>query len=749
MVSNRIRVEGQVQGVGFRPFVSRLAIGLSLKGWVRNEGGAVEIHVEGSQVSLREFTKRLRTESPSSARIDRIITAAPLEGTPALDFRILPSTQGSHQKPQIPPDRPICPACLEDMANPQSPRHHYAFTHCADCGPRYTIISDFPFDRARTSMDPFPMCPRCQAEYADPEDRRFHAEIISCPVCGPRLTLVQGGTELLGEPSKVMNQVGRLLNSGAILAVRGVGGYHLICDARAESVIERIRSAKNRPSRPFAVMISRDDPKQLIPEPYKGYLRAKDCPIVLVPKNLAPDLAANVAPGLSEVGLMLPHSPLHAEIVRTFGGALIVTSANPGGEPILTGREEAESLLSDVADAFLHHDREILRPADDSVVRLIAGEFRPLRQGRGSAPHTFRLKENLPIPLLATGADLKNTLALAEGQEVFIGPHLGNLVSLRSRHLFLQLIEDFKKLFAVTPRAVITDAHPDFHASVWAETLNLPIYHVYHHHAHASAVYGEFECEDRLLVFAFDGMGWGPDQTIWGGEALLGRPGAWRHLGGMRPFALQGGERASSQIWRSARALALAAGVKWNPEGIDLDVSGLLSDDMTSLKTSSVGRLFEGVAALSGVCHQQQHEGHAAMLLESLAVAGADPVLMPIEKTSGLYRWDWSSLVALMASGGLSASEKSSIFHASLAEGILSMALMIRENFGISSVGFSGGVFQNAKLTSAAWALLGREGFEVLIPKRFPVNDAAISFGQIVEASAVLRAKIGSSYGEG
>lgn len=737
---SRLRIEGLVQGVGFRPFVARMALDLGLSGWVRNEGGAVEIYAEGPPHLLSDFIRGLKTSHPPSARIDQILElqSSQIPRMLGSGFQIQRSIPSTTIVRTIPVDRPICNACLREMTDSVNRRYRYPFTHCTDCGPRYTLVTDFPIDRARTTMAPFLLCKSCQEEYHNPQDRRFHAEVISCPDCGPSLTLVEGAVERQGSHFEILDRLGMLLRSGAIVAVRGVGGYHLLCDARSKSSIDRIRVGKRRPSKPFAVMIPRKDASGL-----QGYedLVAESNPIVLVPKTHVPELALNVAPGLAEVGLLLPHSPLHEAIVMSFGGPLVVTSANAGGEPILTLREEAETLLFDGVDAFLHHDREILRPADDPVYRLIAGRLRPLRHGRGSSPLSWDFPEETPIPLLSTGGDLKNTLGMAKGRQIVLTPHLGSLFSLRSRSLFLSLIEDFRRLLHIDPQAIVCDAHPDCHGGIWAESLGLPIYRVFHHHAHASAVYGEFQCQGPILCFAFDGFGWGPNRSLWGGEVFVGEPGAWRQVGGLRPFHLPGGERASREVFRCGVSLSSAVGLEWFPEELR---SGTLQhplrDEIAAPLTSSVGRLFDGVAALLGVCFKQEYEGHAAMLLEALASPTDEIVPMPLYQEGGLDRWDWSILIRAMLSKDYAPEEKASLFHQSLAAAVLEMSRLQRSATGMTRVGLSGGVFQNALLTAQVKRLLTEDGFEVLIPEIFPVNDAAISFGQIIEASAVLRA---------
>lgn len=742
----RLCIEGQVQGVGFRPFVVRLATQRGLRGWVRNLGGGVEIQLEGPEEDIERMEHALRTDGPGAARIERM-TTHPSHSEACAGFSIRPSVEDPGGGRMLPPDRPVCRDCLREMRDPEDPRFQYAFTHCTHCGPRYTVIRGFPIDRARTTMADFPLCAACAREYEDPGNRRFHAQLACCPTCGPRLRLVTAEGQRMGSDRDILEAAAACLDQGGVLAVKGVGGYHLMGDACSAETVGRIRALKSRAAKPLAVMLP-GDPGAIhgewsIPLPWHRALTQGNCAIVLVPRLYVPGLPEEIAPGLAEVGMLLPHSPLHVLLMERIGRPLVVTSANDGEDPILLAAPEAESRWAGEVDGFLHHDRVILRPADDPVVRVIAGLPRPVRPGRGNTPQVFHGLIEGADPLLAVGGDLKNTLALASGDRLILSPHLGTLGSPRSRTLFRQLVTELTDLLGVRPQAVICDAHPDARAARWVGGLDLPVLRVFHHHAHASAVYAESGLRGEMLVFAFDGLGYGPDGTLWGGEVLLGHPGDWRHRGGLRPFPLPGGDRAHREIWRCGLALATLAGHEWvsRPQGSEALTRSLNLWKEAPL-TSSIGRLFDGAAALSGVCLSPSYEGEAAMRFESLAIDTDEAIELPLFAQGDLIRWDWAPLVPFLLDASIAAVTKASVFHASLALAVLRMAQRLREETGVRVVGLAGGVFQNRRLVEQLCAHLTHSGFETHVPRRIPINDAGLSVGQLVEAVALRRERI-------
>ena len=749
MAARRIRVEGRVQGVGYRPFVQRLALSLGLCGWVRNAGGRVEILAEGRADALDRFVTALVDAAPPLAKPEPpSALAVPAEGHP--DFRILPSEATEPGRVVIPPDHFVCADCLAEMADPAARRYRYPFTNCTQCGPRYTLIDRLPYDRPNTAMSGFPLCPDCRAEYENPADRRYHAQPLACPRCGPTLSfhdpdLTQPVTG--NEPAMVACVAA--LRHGRIVAVKGVGGYHLLCDARDEAAVSRLRQRKQRPDKPLAVMapsswFDSEERLRLLAEPDAeelALLQSPLRPIVLVSRSASSVLAGAVAPGLNEVGLMLPYSPLHHLLAHDFDGPLVATSANLSGEPVLTEAASVEARLGTVADAFLHHDRPIRRPADDSVFRRLGQRVRPLRLGRGLAPVEMRLHPPAPTPLLALGADLKNTIALAAEDRVIVSPHLGDLGALRSLEVFGQLIDDLGRLYGISPERVICDAHPDYFSGRWAETHGLKAERVYHHYAHASALHGEFGLSGAMLVFTWDGLGYGPDGTLWGGEALVGQPGEWRRFASMRPFRLIGGDKASREPWRCALSVCLHAGLAWPaaPAAAGL-AQAAWERGLNAPFSSSVGRLFDAAAALIGIAQHQSHEGHAAMRLEAEASRAerVEAVSLPMVLDGNVWRMDWEPLLPSLLDERVSATRRAGGFHLSLAQTINEVARLCRDQHGVNAVGLTGGVFQNRCLLDAARRMLLESGFEVRIPEKLPVNDAAISFGQIVEAVARL-----------
>lgn len=743
--ARRIRVRGRVQGVGYRPFVLRLALTLGVQGWVRNVGGAVEIQAEGPSAGLDRFARALLAEAPPLARPEtpemRAVAPQGCRG-----FVILPSAATDRDAIVISPDHFVCADCLAEMRDPAARRHRYPFTNCTQCGPRYTLIDRLPYDRPNTAMADFPLCNDCRAEYGNPADRRYHAQPLACPRCGPTLTWqVSGAPPVRGNEAALAACVA-LLRAGGIVAAKGVGGYHLLCDARADAAVRRLRARKRRPDKPLAVMLPGDgldgDDRLAgiaVPAPGDlGLLRSPLRPIVLLPKSREFALSAAIAPGLDEIGLMLPYSPLHHLLLADFGGPLVATSANLSGEPVLTDAASVASRLGGVADAFLHHDRPIRRPADDAVFRRLAGRQRPLRLGRGLAPVELRLRRPVPCPMLALGADLKNTIALAQDDRVIVSPHLGDLGAPRSLQVFGQVIEDLCRLFAVRPELVVADAHPDYLSTRWGSASWPERVTVHHHLAHAAAVSGEFGLDEPLLVFAWDGLGYGEDGTLWGGEALLGQPGAWQRVASLRPFRLIGGDRASREPWRCALALCLEAELDWPAAPAAASLARVAwRRGLNAPLSSSAGRLFDAAAALIGLCRTQSHEGHAAARLEALACGlPAAAVELPLLRQDGLWRIDWSPLLPRLMSDDTPPAMRAGQFHASLAAAIRAVALRVRDEHGIRRVGLTGGVFQNRRLLARAHRLLVRAGFAVSIPERLPVNDAAISFGQIVEAQA-------------
>lgn len=732
--AQRITISGRVQGVGFRPFVYRIAHQHQITGWVRNVDGAVEIHAEGTPAQLQRFGDALLAEAPPlSAPGPLAITDCEAELNQ--DFSILDSQSGSAADIHLPADGFVCADCLAELHDPANRRHRYPFINCTQCGPRYTLITALPYDRPSTAMRDFALCPDCRQEYENPLDRRFHAEPIACPVCGPHLQFVSGKEIRSGDEAALAAAVAAL-RSGKIIAVKGVGGYHLLCDAANDEAVAALRASKPRPAKPLAVMFR--DIEALgravhtTPE-LDSFLASPERPIVLLPKRAGTPLSEHIAPGLAEIGCLLPYSPLHDLLLNDFGGPLVATSGNLSGEPVLTDNREAQARLAHIADAFLHHDRPIVRPADDPVYRVIAGLPRPLRLGRGRAPLELELPAPLAEPVLALGSHMKNTLCLAWGRRAVVSPHIGELDTLRSLDTLAQVAADLQRLYQVRATKLIVDRHPGYGTRRYARDSGLPFFEVWHHHAHASALAWEFPGIEAWIVFAWDGVGLGEDQTLWGGEAFTGAPGRWQRAASLRPFRLPGGDKAGREPWRAAAALLWESGqaAPFAPDPLHR----AWSQGLNSPVSSSVGRLFDAAASLCGVCTHASFEGEGPMRLEVLAEgAGGEVVGLPLEcDPLGVWRTDWEPLLPMLADATRPAAERAARFHLSLAQALVDQAQRLHAQTGIRSVGLSGGVFQNRLLAEAAIERLESAGFKVHLPQRVPVNDAGLSFGQIIE----------------
>ncbi len=743
-------IGGRIQGVGFRPFVFTLASELGLSGSVRNLGGQVEIVANGDADEAAVFLSRLLREHPPIARPE-LVSAEACAAPGESGFRILPSLDtpaSAMPAAEILADQSVCAACLAELLNPASRRFRYPFIACTQCGPRYTIAGAFPFDRRTTAMAGFPLCGPCQLEYDDPTDRRFHAQVTACADCGPRLRFRSGSRLVAGNEPALARAIA-VLRDGAILAVRGLGGYHLLCDAANDAAVRCLRARKRRPTKPLAVMFpraGRDGLDRLrvfcAPDPAEAEsLAAPDRPIVLVPLRADRFLSPALAPGLRELGAFLPYTPLHELLLGGFGGPVVATSGNVSGQPVMTEPDEAERRLGPIADAFLHHDRPILRPADDGVVRIIAGHGRPLRLGRGGAPLARSLPRALPQPVLALGGQIKATLTLGFGASAVISPHIGDLDSPSALDLLEATASAMQRLHGVRVETLLCDAHPGCTGARWARRQNgMRVIEIFHHHAHAAAIAGEFAEESRWLCFTWDASGLGPDGTLWGGEALLGCPGDWRRVATFRPFFPPGGEKAAREPWRSAAALAWDTGLDWEPPRIDSNLAqAAWQRRLNCPATSSVGRLFDAAASLLGLVQHAGHEGEGPMAVEAAATGKSQAVDLPLQRRAdGAWQTDWAPLVGMLLEPGCPRASRAAAFHASLARALLAQAEAIRQAHGEFAVGLGGGVFQNRRLSEAALGALEAAGFRAYLPRDIPCNDGGLSFGQVVEAAAAL-----------
>ena len=760
----RLAVRGVVQGVGFRPFVHRLAGDLALDGVVRNDAAGVTIDLSGSRRALDEFAARLTAEAPRLARIDSVeARPLPVEDVPA-GFAIAAST-GGRVVTAIGPDSAICADCLADLCDPANRRWRYAFVNCTNCGPRYTIARSLPYDRAATSMARFAQCPACLAEYADPGDRRFHAEPNACPQCGPRLALSAiDGAPIAGDPVAATL---RLLREGRIVAIKGLGGYHLACDARNAAAVSLLRERKAREEKPFALMaanLASLEPYAAAGAAEAALLESVERPVVLLRKRDGADAAfRGVAPGLAWLGAMLPYAPLqvllfHEAAGRPAGTAwlrepqalvLVMTSANPGGEPLVTGDDEAFARLRGIADAVLSHDRGILIRCDDSVAR-IAGDGRPqfLRRARGYTPRAVRLANDGP-PVLALGGWYKNAACATRGDEAFVSEHVGDLDNAATCEALERSVEHLLDILDVAPAAVAHDLHPDFFSTRLALELaqrwQLPAFGVQHHHAHVAAVAAEHRVDGPLLGLALDGVGLGTDGAAWGGELLRVDGAAFERLGHLSPLALPGGDRAAREPWRMAAAALFRGGrggdiaARFADEPGAATIAQMLERGVRSPATTSAGRWFDAAAGLLGVSRRMAFEGQAAMLLEGLAEAHG-PV--PAGATLWSLRADGTldlTALAMRLADERDAGFGASLFHATLVEALAEWVAAAAASSGLGSVACAGGCFLNAILARGLRAALTARGIVMLEANAVPPNDGGLSLGQAAVAQRLVK----------
>jgi hydrogenase maturation protein HypF len=742
----RITLTGHVQGVGFRPFIYRLANEYGLLGSVQNRLGEVEVIAIGRTSDLTQFRRDVVERAPPLSR-PAVTGVESIDVPPADRFEIIESSSHADAKIFVPPDFFMCDDCREELHDPGDRRYHYPFINCTQCGPRYTLIEALPYDRTNTSMAGFPLCADCEREYRDPADRRFHAEPVACPTCGPQLTFEVDGQTDIKDTKYALRAAVAAIRSGSVVAVKGIGGYHLVCDACDPAAVGRLRQQKQRPDKPLAVMFPvqgsdgldcvrrcvelQDVEAKLIAGPIR--------PIVLAARKPDSALADNVAPGLAEIGVFLPYSPLHQLLLDEIGGPVVATSGNISGEPVLTDNVEAATRLKKIADGFLQHDRPIVRPADDPVYRRIADKMRPLRIGRGCAPRELELPWPQKQPLLAVGGHMKGTVALSWDRRVVVSPHIGEMDSPRSLAVFEQVAADLQTLYGIRAERIVCDAHPGYSTHRWAQRQSaLPVERVWHHQAHASAVAAELDQPGQWLMFAWDGVGLGEDETLWGGEALLGKAGNWQRVASLRTFRLPGGERAGREPWRSAAALHWECDDSWpdcpDPDGL---AEAAWRNHVNCPKTSAAGRLFDAAAALVCGLPATSFEAQGPMILEALCRAPARAIELPLDRDGdGLLRSDWRPLLGVLGDRSLDRAARAEIFHSSIATAILRQAVSVREKYTVDQVGLCGGVFQNRVLTEQAVGLLQQAGFEVHLPEKLPCNDAALSFGQAAELAA-------------
>ncbi|MFJ9048194.1 carbamoyltransferase HypF [Streptomyces bacillaris] len=795
-IRRHLTVRGAVQGVGFRPFVYTLAEEHGLTGWVTNDADGVRTEVEGPAASVDAFTDAIGTRAPPLAVVASVEPRPVPVRNDGSGFTIRPSASSGTGRTLIPPDTATCEACLTELADPADRRHRHPFITCTHCGPRFTVVTGLPYDRPRTTMAGFPMCPDCAREYADPADRRFHAQPIACPACGPRLTLRRGpGDPDIRHDEDALAEARRLLAEGAVVAVKGIGGYHLACDAGDPAAVRTLRKRKNRGGKPFAVLADSLETVHClahVDDAERALLTGPRKPVVLLRRraSAAPEVASGVAPGSPDLGVMLPYTPLHRLLLGLPGDppgppVLVLTSGNRSGEPIVTDDAEALNRLDGLADAWLGHDRPIHVPCDDSVVRICAGAELPVRRSRGYAPLPLALP--LPVlPALAVGGDLKNTFCAADDRYAWLSAHVGDMDDLATLTAFERATGHLTDLTTVTPRLLIADRHPGYRSTQWArrtaQARGLPLRQVQHHHAHVASTMAEHGLDGTAPVIgiAFDGTGYGDDGAVWGGEVLVADYDGFRRFAHLRYVPLPGGDAAVRNPYRMALSHLRAAGLPWSaglpctaiaPPGERRLLERQLERGLNCVPTSSMGRLFDAVSSLAGVCHRVEYEAEAAMRLENAALeapddldddgreraygfilrtepgaeagaeAPANPGTEPGPDAGGQsapLTADPSPVLAAAAAdvlAGVPSPVVARRFHRAVTGLVRDVCAAARRRTGITTVALTGGVFCNALLTEGCSAGLEEDGFTVLRHRKVPPNDGGLALGQLMVAA--------------
>ncbi len=749
----QVWVRGIVQGVGYRPFIYSLAMKHALTGWVRNTSSGVEIEVNGLPTAVEQFSAAIRHEHPPLARIDQVETRS-CPPDHYQHFEILTSQPQAGQFLPVSPDVCTCADCRRELFDPANRRYRYPFINCTNCGPRFTIIQDIPYDRQKTTMASFTMCPDCQVEYEDPLDRRFHAQPTACPVCGPQLVF-SASSATLARREPALQLARRWLSEGKIIAIKGLGGYLLACDAANASAVDELRRRKQRSDKAFALMA----PDLATIEKYcrvqaseKDLLLSVASPIVLLDKRTGSTLATAIAPGQITLGFMLPYTPLHLLLLEPAPGfpeVLVMTSGNLSEEPIAYRDEEAFERLAGIADGFLWHDRPIHMRLDDSVYRMVGDRPYPLRRARGYAPNSIALALPVP-PILAAGAELKNTFCLTRERYAFLSHHIGDLENYETLTSFEEAIEHYERLFRIQPERIVCDLHPDYLASRFAHERaarqSIPLIEVQHHHAHLASCLADngWDSTDAVIGLIYDGTGLGSDHAIWGGEILLGGYLGYQRLYHLAYVPLPGGDAATRRPSRIALAHLWQAGIEWEA---DLPpVADFCAEDRTVLRiqlekrihtplTSSMGRLFDAASALIGIRQTTTYEGQAAIELEALCAhdeTGAYPFDLQADQINPAPLWqalieDWHL--------GIDRSILAARFHNSIVELNVQLCLAVRCQFGTNTVALSGGVWQNQYLLTHTLSFLDAAGFKVLWHHQVPANDGGIALGQALIAA--------------
>jgi len=751
--AQRVHVTGVVQGVGFRPFVWTLARRCDLRGWVRNNASGVDIVIEGADDDVGRFLRELRAGGPPRARIDTIETnAAPSSGH--TEFEILESKREPNAALPVSADLATCAACLAELRSPADRRHRYPFLNCTDCGPRFTIVRDIPYDRERTTMAAFAMCADCRREYEDPSDRRFHAQPVACPACGPHVWLEIDG-RLDCDRDDAVRATRHRLARGEIVAIKGLGGFHIACDAASPEAVARLRDRKHREGKPLALMgrdLATIERHAVVSDSARELLESVARPVVLLPARAPSAIAPGVAPGRSEHGFMLPYTPLHHLLVEAEAGfpdVLVMTSANLSDEPIVYRNEDARTRLAPIVDAILLHDRPIHVRADDSVVAVHRGRPYPFRRARGYAPLPVRLPFSGPR-VLAFGGDLKNTFCLTREGQAFLGPHIGDLEYHENTCALEEATEHYERLFRVAPDVIACDLHPDYHSTrralERAARDELPVIPVQHHHAHVAACMAEHGLgrDERVIGVALDGTGYGPDGTIWGGEFLVAGYRGYERVAHLDCIALPGGDAAIRRPYRVALSWLRHVGLEWTADlapvrEADDDELELLASQLDARintpLTSSAGRLFDAVSSLLGICHRATYEGQAGSELE--AAAATDETDAYVFACSGEVIDPAPVLLALVEDlrRGIATPVISARFHRGVATMTVEVCRRLATAHGMTRVALTGGVWQNRLLLELTVPRLSEAGLDVLVHEQVPANDGGLALGQAAVAS--------------
>lgn len=743
-----ITIRGIVQGVGFRPFVYRLAAAAGLSGWVRNGADGVTIEIQGGEKELEQFLFSLEHEAPPLALIQSLHSATmPLVADNS--FRIIASSSEAGSTP-VPPDCDVCPDCIRELFDPTNRRYRYPFINCTNCGPRYSIITATPYDRPNTTMAKFPLCPECEREYRDPLNRRFHAQPVACTACGPALTIHDAaGNELAGDP---LGLAVAGLKDGKIVAIKGVGGYHLAVDPDNSAAVRELRRRKRRDEKPFALLAACLETAMSLAEitPLEArFLASVERPILLLPKRDGQSIAPEVAPANGYFGIMLPSNPVQQLLMQGNFAALVMTSANVSEEPVIYRDDEVLRQLSGIADLFLSHNRPINEPSDDSVIRVFRTNTLLMRRSRGYVPRAIRIPE-LGRPVFAAGGELKAAICLASGDQAYPGRHIGDLKNAATLAEYGNSFASLQRLTGIAPEMAACDLHPDYYATRFTEELSLPRVAVQHHHAHLASCMAENLLEGEVIGVIFDGTGLGDDATLWGGEFLLGGYRECRRAGHLRQMLLPGGDAAAAEPWRMAAAtlyqlhgkgvfdLPLACFIGLTEQERQLLLQ-MLAKAINSPLSSSCGRLFDAVAAILGLRSRVSYEGQAAIELEGLAERGCSARLYPFAVTylHGVLQLDWLPLLTALTDdvmAGESSADIAAAFHRSLAVATAAVCTEIRQGSGLDRVVLSGGVFQNRLLCEELVTLLEADGFKVFTHRLVPPNDGGLALGQAMIA---------------